>query len=302
MQVDHAIENYLYHIQVIEQKPLSTVKSYKNDLKKYQKYLKELNIINIEEVDSLILLDFITSQNHLAKSSQAHLLTSIKNLYNYLFINHNINNEVCNLSIKMSKTNLPSFLSFDEVQLILNSFDENEEKELFERLMIQLIFVSGARVSEVCDLNVKQVNITHKLLRIIGKGNKERIVLIDNDTAKRLEFYYSNIRVKWLKGKDSNYFFVNNVGKKVNRQYIYKIVKRKQQELGIKKEISPHTFRHSFATHLLDSEVDLRSVQELLGHSDISTTQIYTHIQNKQLKQAYMKLKRANKEIKDEKI
>lgn len=300
MQVVHAIENYLYHIQVIEQKPLSTVKSYRNDLKKYQEYLKKLNITKIEEVDSSILLDFITSQNHLAKSSQAHLLTSIKNLHNYLFINHNIHNEICNISLKNNKKNLPSFLSFEEVELILNSFDENEEKDLFERLLIQLIFVSGARVSEVCDLNIKQVNITHKLLRIIGKGNKERIVLIDNDTAERLEYYYSNIRVKWLKGKDSNYFFVNNFGKKVNRQYIFKIIKRKQHELGMKKEISPHTFRHSFATHLLESDVDLRSVQELLGHSDISTTQIYTHIQSKKLKQAYSKLKRANKEIEDE--
>ena len=279
MQVEQAIENYLYHIRVIEQKPVSTVKSYANDLKKYQNYLKELNISNIQEVDSLILMDFITSNNHLAKSSQAHLLTAVKNLHNYLLINYNISNEICNFSIKRSKTNLPSFLSIDEVKRILNSFDETDEKDLFERLLIQLIFVSGARVSEICDLNIKQVNTVHKILRIIGKGNRERIVLIDNDTAERLEYYYNNIRVNWLKGKDSNYYFINKLGNKVNRQYIYKIIKRKQQELDIKKDISPHTFRHSFATHLLDSDVDLRSVQELLGHSDISTTQIYTHIQ-----------------------
>ncbi|MGI6608171.1 MAG: tyrosine-type recombinase/integrase [Erysipelotrichaceae bacterium] len=300
MQVDHAIENYLYYIQVIEQKPLSTVKSYENDLKKYQKYLKEININDIADVDSLILMDFISSYNHLARSSQAHLLTSIKNLHNYLFINYNISNKVCNLSIKNNKKNLPSFLSFEEVNSILKSFDDSDYKSFFERLLIQLIFVSGARVTEVCELNIKQVNTTHKILRIIGKGNKERIVLIDNDTAERLEYYYNNIRIEWLKGKDSNYFFVNDRGNKVNRQYIFKIIKRKQQELDIKKEISPHTFRHSFATHLLDSEVDLRSVQELLGHSDISTTQVYTHVQKKQLKQAYSKLKRAGKEIKDE--
>ncbi len=300
MQVDQAIQNYLYHIQVIEHKPLATVKSYSNDLKKYQKYLKEINITDIEEVDSLILMDFITSNSHLAKSSQAHLLTSIKNLHNYLFINYNISNEICTFSIKKSKKNLPSFLSYEEIQLILNSFDETDNQDLFDRLLIQLIFVSGARVSEICQLNIKQVNTTHKILRIIGKGNKERIVLIDNDTAARLDYYYSNIRFKWLKGKDSNYFFINKRGNKVNRQYIFKIIKRKQQELNIKKEISPHTFRHSFATHLLDSGVDLRSVQELLGHSDISTTQIYTHIQNKQIKTAYSKLKRASKEIEDE--
>ncbi|MGI6509332.1 MAG: tyrosine-type recombinase/integrase [Erysipelotrichaceae bacterium] len=300
MQVRQAIENYLYHIQVIEQKPLSTVNSYSNDLKKYQKYLDEISIGNIEEVDSLILMDFISANSHLAKSSQAHLLTAVKNLHNYLFVNHNINNLVDNLSIKRSQTNLPSFLSFEEIQLILNSFDESDDKSYFDRLLIQLIFVSGARVSEVCNLNIKQVNTTHKILRIIGKGNKERIVLIDNDTAERLDYYYSNIRLRWLKGKDSNYFFINKRGNKVNRQYIFKIIKQKQQQLNIRKDISPHTFRHSFATHLLDSDVDLRSVQELLGHSDISTTQIYTHIQKKQLKEAYSKLKRAGKEIEDE--
>ncbi len=300
MQVRQAIENYLYHIQVIEQKPLSTVNSYRNDLKKYQKYLEDINIVDIEEVDSLILMDFISANSHLAKSSQAHLLTAVKNLHNYLFINHNINNLIDNLSIKRSQTNLPSFLSFEEIQLILNSFDESDNKSYFDRLLIQLIFVSGARVSEVCNLNIKQVNTTHKILRIIGKGNKERIVLIDNDTAERLDYYYSNIRLRWLKGKDSNYFFINKRGNKVNRQYIFKIIKQKQQQLDIKKDISPHTFRHSFATHLLDSDVDLRSVQELLGHSDISTTQIYTHIQKKQLKEAYSKLKRAGKEIEDE--
>ena len=300
MQVRQAIENYLYHIQVIEQKPLSTISSYRNDLKKYQKYLEDINIVDIEEVDSLILMDFISANSHLAKSSQAHLLTAVKNLHNYLFINHNINNLIDNLSIKRSQTNLPSFLSFEEIQLILNSFDESDDKSYFDRLLIQLIFVSGARVSEVCNLNIKQVNTTHKILRIIGKGNKERIVLIDNDTAERLDYYYSNIRIRWLKGKDNNYFFINKRGNKVNRQYIFKIIKQKQQQLNIKKDISPHTFRHSFATHLLDSDVDLRSVQELLGHSDISTTQIYTHIQKKQLKEAYSKLKRAGKEIEDE--
>lgn len=300
MQVRQAIENYLYHIQVIEQKPLSTISSYRNDLKKYQKYLEDINIVDIEEVDSLILMDFISANSHLAKSSQAHLLTAVKNLHNYLFINHNINNLIDNLSIKRSQTNLPSFLSFEEIQLILNSFDESDDKSYFDRLLIQLIFVSGARVSEVCNLNIKQVNTTHKILRIIGKGNKERIVLIDNDTAERLDYYYSNIRLRWLKGKDNNYFFINKRGNKVNRQYIFKIIKQKQQQLNIKKDISPHTFRHSFATHLLDSDVDLRSVQELLGHSDISTTQIYTHIQKKQLKEAYSKLKRAGKEIEDE--
>ena len=133
------------------------------------------------------------------------------------------------------------------------------------------------------------------IIRVLGKGNKERVVLFDDDTADRMNGYFRYTRERWINGRKSNYFFINSKGNELSRQYVFEIIKEKQKELDFGKTISPHTLRHSFATHLLSSDSDLRTVQELLGHSDISTTQIYTHVQTKQLHQAYDKLMRSKK-------
>lgn len=296
MQIKEAIENYLYHISVIEQKSQKTVESYHNDLNKYSEYLNRNKIQNIEDVTNQDLQYFIGEQlDLLSKSSTAHLLTTLRNLHRYLFLSFNIADPTQNLQVKVNKDHLPSFLNDKEMEMLLESFDDSVEKERYQRCLLQLIYYSGMRVSEVVNLQVKQINLAHKMLRIVGKGNKERIVLIDNDSTQRLDEYYRNIRTKWLKGRDSQYFFISPRGKQVNRQYIFTLVKNKKDELGITHSISPHTLRHSFATHLLENDADLRSVQELLGHSDISTTQIYTHIQTKQLHKAYQKLPRSKK-------
>ena len=297
MKINDAIDNYLYHIAVIEQKSNNTIDSYSNDLKKYADYLEANNIENVEDITNSDIQDFIGEQlDVLSKSSCAHLLTSLRNLHNYLFLNYNIPNPTANLTVKVNKDHLPGFLSDEEIVALLNSFNDEDDLEYFQRLLLQTIFTSGMRVSELCDLQTKSINLQHKQLRIIGKGNKERIVLIDDDTAQRMNHYFNEIRPQWLKGSNSSYFFINRLGNNLNRQYVYELIKKKQKELGLNKEISPHTLRHTFATHLLENDADLRSVQELLGHSDISTTQIYTHVQTKQLKEAYSKLKRSKKE------
>ncbi len=296
MLVNEAIDSYIYQIQVIENKSKATVASYTNDLKKYQQFLMDNEIENIEEIENLDIQDFLSDcLSTLAKSSVAHILTSVRNLHNFVFLNYNISNPVNSLAVKTNKDHLPTFLSETEIEAIIDSFDIEKDDELIKMLLLKTIYVTGMRVSEICNLLAKQVNIVHKTIRVVGKGNKERIVLIDDSTSEQLNFYYQNIRKKWLNKKVLSYFFVNEFGHKITRQYIYNICKQKQTELGITKNISPHTFRHSFATHLLNSDVDLRSVQELLGHTDISTTQIYTHVQSKQLKQAYSKLPRASK-------
>ena len=303
MTVSEAIENYLYHISVIEQKSPRTVESYRNDLKRYERYLENNEIENIEDVTYKDLQFFLGEQlDELSKTSTAHLLTSVRNIHRYLFLNFNIADPTLNLAVKTSKDHLPSFLTEQEVNRILDSFSD-DSKERFQRLLLQLIYSSGMRVSEVTELLTKQVNITHKLLRITGKGNKERIVLIDDDTAERMQDYYQNIRSQYLlKNQDSQYFFIGPRHHKLNRQYIFTLIKRKQEELNLSKSISPHTLRHSFATHMLESEADLRAVQELLGHSDISTTQIYTHVQAKKLHEAYMKLPRSRIPAETEKM
>jgi len=296
MKVQEAISNYIYYISVIEQKSPKTVEAYKNDLKKYQEFLNDCDIEEIEDVKALDVQYFIGSLlDRNKKATVAHALSTIRGMHNYLFINFNYPNPTTSQSVKINKDHLPTFLNEEEIATLFNSFNDADELERFQRLILQLIYSTGMRVSELTELQIKQINLNHKIIRVLGKGNKERVVLFDDDTADRLNGYYKYTRERWLDGKKSNYFFINSYGNPLSRQYVFEIIKKKQQELGFDKNISPHTLRHSFATHLLGSDSDLRTVQELLGHSDISTTQIYTHVQTKQLHQAYNKLMRSKK-------
>ncbi len=300
MQVEEAINDYLYNISTIEQKSQATISSYKNDLIKFVDYCKENEIQEIEKVDNLMIQDFLSIQKgQLSDNSLAHLLTSLKNLFNYLFITYNIKNPISVLSLK-KRQHLPTFLTEKEIKLVLDSFNEEDDEQFFQKLLLELIYVTGIRVSELCDIQIKTVNLAHKQIRIIGKGNKERIVLIDTETSESMLYYLRNIRPKFNKKKQNVYFFINRLGNKINRQYVFQLIKEKCSEVGINKNVSPHSLRHSFATHMLNEDVDLRSVQELLGHSDISTTQIYTHVESKHLKDAYDKLERAKKKEKIE--
>ena len=293
MKVKEAIENYLYHITAIETKSDRTVSSYGNDLARYEAFLNEKGIENIEDVTNNDLQQFLGEQlDQLSKRSVAHLLTVLRNLHSYLFVTFNYKNPTDNLTVKVNADHLPSFLNEEEISKLLNSFDDEDPKQYYQRTILELIYKTGMRVSEVCNLTVKQINTVHKQLRITGKGNKERIVLMDNDVTERVIHYYRNIRSLWLKRKDEGIFFINQRGNALNREYVFALIKKKQDELGLR-SISPHSLRHSFATHLLEEDTDLRTVQVLLGHSDISTTQIYTHVQTGKLHEAASRLHRA---------
>lgn len=299
MKVQEAIENYLYHISVIEGKSENTISSYRNDLSRYARFLDEQGIENIEDVHNNDLKIFIgESLDELHKSSVAHLLTTLRNLHGYLFLNFNFRDPTANLTVKVNADHLPSFLSEEEMNLLLNSFDDSKPREYFQRTVLELIYKTGMRVSEICNLNVSQINTVHRQLRIIGKGNKERIVLMDSEVTERLQHYYRNIRSLWIRSNNEQRFFINQRGNPLNREYVFQLIKKKQKELDLR-NISPHSLRHSFATHLLEEDTDLRTVQVLLGHADISTTQIYTHVQTSKLHQAAGKLPRAS--LKDDK-
>ncbi len=295
MQITEAIDDYIYNITTIQQKSAATVASYKNDLEKYKKFCLDNNVRQVEEIDNMLVQDFLSVEKvYLSNNSLVHLLTSIKNLHNYLFLNYDIVNPVAVIALKKQQ-HLPIFLNENEVDLLLNSFDENDDIQYFHKLLLRLIYITGMRVSELCNLEIKNVNITHKQIRLVGKGNKERLVLMDTLTAENVLYYLRNIRPRFNKKNQNVYLFINQLGNRLNRQFVFQLIKKKKDELSIQKDISPHSLRHSFATHLLNENADLRSVQELLGHSDISTTQIYTHIENKHLKEAYNKLERAKK-------
>ena len=291
MKIKETIDNYIYNISVIEQKSPQTIESYKNSLRKYQNYLDEEGISEINDVTNLTVQYFIAELlDSSSKTTAAHDLSAIKGLHKYLFLNFNIDNPATDLTVKINKDHLPTFLNEEEVNDLLNSFNDADENERFQRLLLQTIYATGMRVSELVNLQTKQINIAHRIIRVTGKGNKERVVLFDEDTADRMEGYFRYSRPRWLDGHTNNYFFINERGNRLNRQYVYRIIQEKKGQAGISFKVSPHTLRHSFATHMLENDTDLRTVQELLGHSDISTTQIYTHIQSKQLHQAYDKL------------
>jgi len=303
MKIKDAIDNYLYQIKIIENKSENTVLSYTNDLNKYAEFLKDNQINEVEEITRELIDEFITSQlNTLSRRSVVHLLTTLRGFHNYMFMFSNLPSPLGSLTLKMPKDHLPVFLNEDEVKMLLASCDLDDDREYFHHLILQLIYVTGLRISELCNLSVKQTNLAHKQLRILGKGSKERVVLINEQTTEMMNYYFANIRTKWNVRKNSNMFFINHLGNPLNRQYVFKLIKDKAEQCGLNKDISPHTLRHSFATHMLNSDVDLRTVQELLGHSDISTTQIYTHVQNKKLQEAYNKLERARKkeDVEDE--
>ena len=297
MTVREAIEDYLYAIRVIENKSVNTVSSYENDLKRYEDYLSSFNVTDIEKVNPQIVQEFIgEAMRDLSRSSVVHLLTTLRNFHNHLFLNYNIASPVGSLSIRKTRDHLPLFLNESDVEKLLSSFDLNDEKQYFQHLILQLTYVSGLRVSELCSLQIRQVNLTHSQLRIFGKGSKERLVLINEETGAMMKHYFTVIRPLFNRHKNNTLFFINHLGNPLTRQYVFTLIKKKAEELGLNEDISPHTLRHSFATHMLSSGADLRSVQELLGHSDISTTQIYTHIQNEQLRKAYDLLPRAERE------
>ena len=169
---------------------------------------------------------------------------------------------------------------------LLNSFTRDDPKQELNRTILELIYACGLRISELCSLTVAQVQLETGILRILGKGNKERIVPIPNQVVKDLDHYLNLIRPIWNQHK-TNTFFINHLGNRITARSIQLLLKQKAMECGFQKDITPHSLRHTYATHLLQAGADLRIIQELLGHSNIKTTEIYTHVQNRQLFEAY---------------
>lgn len=289
MEIKYAIEDYIYHINVVDQKSLKTIESYKNDLRQYQEYLKKLNIQQMEEIVYKIIQDHL---NELAKdkcnSTLNHHIVTIRNFHNYISSQHeSIHNPTIYLKTKKENKKLPSVMSQDAMKNMLEVKETNKDKELFHNCILEVLYGCGLRVSECCNLKLNDLHINERVIKTIGKGNKERLIPLNKHTANLLSIYITTTRKEWNK-KSLNYVFINAIGNPLNRQYITQLIKNRIRECNMSNSISAHTFRHSFATHLLEGGADLRAVQEILGHSDISTTQIYTHVQSKRLKEVYL--------------
>ncbi len=288
-------ENYIHYLSIEKGLTNNTIDSYLRDIVKFFTFLKDqfkLDINAIDEINKEYLLKYFKEINieGLSKRTQARYIASLKSYFKFLIRENIIKKDPTDIidSPKKDKK-LPDYLSVAEIEKLLQVVDIKKTLGYRDRTMLEITYGAGLRVSELLSLNTEDVNIELGFIRCYGKGNKERIIPIGEIALDFLEYYLENIRPLILKKLKSKVLFLNSRGKPMSRQGFFKILLNYGNKAGIKKHLSPHTLRHSFATHLLENGADLRSVQEMLGHSDISTTEIYTHLSMKQIKKVYDK-------------
>ena len=268
---------------------LNTMRSYHYDVQQFMQYCSEQDC-DILKVDTTRLRAFVhaLSDAGLHATSINRKISSIKAFYRFLvFTNKIAMNPATDLELLKVGRTLPEVLSIEEVTTLIETADNKTPLGLRDRACMELLYAAGLRISELLGLRGQDIDMERRFLSVIGKGNKQRIVPIGKKATSALEQYMSMGRPAILKNRSSPFVILNARGKQLSRMGFLKILKKYRIKAGLKKRITPHMFRHSFATHLLEAGADLRAVQELLGHADISTTQIYTHIDREYLKEIY---------------
>ena len=285
------LKEYLTTLKLERNLSGNTVSSYKNDISSLLRFLEAVGITDPSRVGKKELNSFFSSLNKtgLSSNSAARYYSSIKGFFRYLFIQNYIKeNPMEKVSSPKLKKGLPLVLSVTEVDSILSKPDTSNVLGLRDKALLELLYACGVRVSELLGLKVSDLFFNEEMIRVFGKGSKERLVPVGRSAVKWVKEYLIKSRpMLEKKHKSENFLFLNKRGTKLSRMGIWKIVDKYVKDAGIKKEVHPHTFRHSFATHLLEGGADLRAVQEMLGHADISTTQIYTHIDREYIKQMH---------------
>lgn len=285
------LKEYLAALKLERNLAGNTVSSYKNDISSLLSFLETLDITDPSLVGKKELNSFFSSLNKigLCSNSAARYYSSIKGFFRYLFVQNYIKeNPMEKVSSPKLKKSLPLVLSVNEVDSILSRPVTSNVLGLRDKALLELLYACGVRVSELLGLKVSDLFFNEEMIRVFGKGSKERLIPIGRSAVKWINEYLIKSRpMLEKKHKSENFLFLNKRGTKLSRMGIWKIVDKYVKDAGIKKEVHPHTFRHSFATHLLEGGADLRAVQEMLGHADISTTQIYTHIDREYIKQMH---------------
>ena len=278
------INDYINYLKIERQLSPNTIDSYKRDLEDFYKFTNK-SYKFITKDDAIKYLEYLNKKIN-PRSINRHIV-SIKNYFKFLEKNNSINyNPFEEITGLKTPKKLPRILSEEDVNNLLD-IPLNDAYSYRNKAMLELMYSSGLRVSELLNLEVNNIDFNMNLVRVFGKGSKERIVPIDDIATKYLSEYISIYRNTLLKNKESDILFLNSRGDKLTRQGFFKILKTIAKEKGIKKELSPHTLRHSFATHLLNHGADLRSIQTMLGHENIETTQIYTHVSDNYIKENY---------------
>ena len=283
--MENEIELFTNYLLIDKKYSKNTIESYKRDLTQFNNFIDK-KVTDIEDSD---IKKYLKELNILKESNKtvARFISSLRTFYKFLIIEKIVTkNPLENIELPKLNKSLPKTLDQEDIDKLLN-ITLTDNYSFRNKAMIELMYATGLRVTELINLKIQDIDINMALLRTMGKGSKERIIPIGDYALHYLELYILNYRDSMLKKEYNDYLFLNNHGKQMTRQGFFKILKKIAVENEIEKDFSPHTLRHSFATHLLNHGADLRSIQELLGHSDISTTQIYTHVSNKQLKENY---------------
>ncbi|MBD9114725.1 site-specific tyrosine recombinase XerD [bacterium] len=280
------ISDFLSYLEVEANYSKNTINSYENDLNKFEEYYKSKDLLKITSKD---IEKYIQTLSDLAPTTVSHNISSLKTFYSYFLKQGRISNNPTD-GIKSPKLgiHLPTYLTIDEVNKLLD-IEVTDAFSSRNKAILELMYATGLRISEVISLEFKNIDYDECIIRVMGKGSKERIVPVNDYAIKYLKEYIDNYRPELVKNEINNYIFLNNHGRMLTRQGIFKMIKNYAALKNIKKTIGPHTLRHTFATHLLENGADLRVIQELLGHSDISTTQIYTHLTKEALHNEYKK-------------
>lgn len=289
--IKNYINSYLEYLKKELCYTKDTIKSYEVDLKQYEMFLKlnKINFKNMDKDNARLYLKYLDGLN-LSNKSVARKMSSIRGFYDFLLdiqtVDTNIFKSISNPKIEKK---LPDFLNYEEINNLLESIETDTPLKIRNRLLLELIYATGIRLSECSLLKVKDIDIYSCSIKVMGKGQKQRVVYYGEYAQKYLEMYLSIARGKLLKNKESEYLFINRFGNRLHDEGIENVLKEQVKKISLKHKISIHTLRHTFATHLLNSGADIKTVQELLGHSSLATTEIYTHITSERIRDVYNK-------------
>lgn len=282
-------DEFLNYIRVEKGASANTLAAYRNDLEKLSAFAggREKDLLSLERSDLVLFMRGLREQS-LESRSVARVMATVRGFYKFLVLDRRLHRDpTANLETSRAWQTLPKFLTLEEIDRLLGRPDVESPTGLRDRAMLELLYASGLRVTELVTLRTNDVDLEAGVLKTLGKGSKERKVPIGKSSVNWMRRYL-DVRAALLKGKPSQFLFLNNKGERISRQSFWNLIHAYGNEAGLGK-ITPHLLRHSFATHLLEGGADIRSVQVLLGHQDISTTQIYTHVSGERLRQVYKK-------------
>ena len=291
MSWESSIKEFKYYLQIERSLANNSVQAYLRDIRKLASFSSDINKteLSIATKDIRAFINTLNEQG-ISSRSQARIISGIKSFYKFLIIEDYITHDPTML-IENPKVGLklPDVLSVDEIDLIISSIDLSKKHGQRNKAIIETLYSCGLRVTELVNLKISNIQFKEGYIKIIGKGDKERLTPIGSNAIKYILLYIDEVRVhQKIKKNNEDFVFLNNRGSKLSRVMIFTLIKKIIEKVGIKKKVSPHTFRHSFATHLIEGGADLRAVQEMLGHESITTTEIYTHLDKDYLRSNIM--------------